>query len=136
MQTIDPKGTLLHRYPFLMIDGITEINTEKSIKGYKLITNNDWFITETQKTMPHILIVEALAQLGKFAEPKNSEGIGFLSSFDGVSFLGDAFPGNRLDLHYEVLRNKKGISLGKGIASINGRTIVKVEKILVLTRVR
>ncbi|WIY59140.1 3-hydroxyacyl-ACP dehydratase FabZ family protein [Bacillus arachidis] len=122
---------LPHRYPFLMIDRITDIEDGKSVKGYKLITNNEWFITESQNNMPHMLIVEALAQLGAFVGTDNSTGLGFLSSLDGVTFNGTATPGDKLDLQYEVLRNKRGFILGKGIASVNGKPIVTVEKLLV-----
>ncbi|MED4651811.1 3-hydroxyacyl-ACP dehydratase FabZ family protein [Bacillus pseudomycoides] len=125
------NDTLPHRYPFLMIDRITEIENEKSVKGYKLITSNEWFINPNQNSMPHMLIVEALAQLGAFVETSESTGLGFLSSLDGVTFNGTAIPGDKLDLQYEVLRNKRGFVLGKGIASVNGKPIVIVEKLLV-----
>ncbi|MEN1937893.1 3-hydroxyacyl-ACP dehydratase FabZ family protein [Paenibacillus sp. 102] len=125
------KDTLPHRHPFLMIDRITEIENEKSVKGYKLITSNEWFINEHQNNMPHMLIVEALAQLGAFVGTSESNGLGFLSSLDGVTFNGTAIPGDKLDLQYEVLRNKRGFILGKGIASVNGEPIVIVEKLLV-----
>ncbi|PEE37504.1 3-hydroxyacyl-ACP dehydratase FabZ family protein [Bacillus pseudomycoides] len=125
------NDTLPHRHPFLMIDRITEIENEKSVKGYKLITTNDWFINENQNSIPHMLIVEALAQLGAFVGTSKSNGLGFLSSLDGVTFNGTATPGDKLDLQYEVLRNKRGFILGKGIASVNGKPIVIVEKLLV-----
>ncbi|KEK22927.1 3-hydroxyacyl-ACP dehydratase FabZ family protein [Bacillus gaemokensis] len=125
------KDALPHRHPFLMIDKITEIEDKKSVKGYKLITNNEWFINENQQNMPHMLIVEALAQLGTFAGANDSNGLGFLSSLDGVEFIGTAKPGDKLDLYYEVVRNKRGFVLGKGVASVNGKIIVTVEKLLV-----
>ena len=60
------KDTLPHRYPFFMIDKITNVKESQSATGYKLITNNEWFINENQNYMPHMLIVEALAQLSAF----------------------------------------------------------------------
>ncbi|PFA17639.1 beta-hydroxyacyl-ACP dehydratase [Bacillus cereus] len=131
MNKINITDTLPHRYPFLMIDRIIEIEDGKSVKGYKFITNNEWFINENQNSMPHMLIVEALAQLGAFVGTSDSNGLGFLSSLDGVTFHGTAMPGDKLDLQYEVLRNKRGFILGKGIASVNGEPIVIVEKLLV-----
>ncbi|PFK29339.1 beta-hydroxyacyl-ACP dehydratase [Bacillus cereus] len=131
MNKINIKDTLPHRYPFLMIDRIIEIEDGKSVKGYKFITNNEWFINESQNSMPHMLIVEALAQLGAFVGTSDSNGLGFLSSLDGVTFHGTAMPGDKLDLQYEVLRNKRGFILGKGIASVNSEPIVIVEKLLV-----
>ncbi|EJS07351.1 3-hydroxyacyl-ACP dehydratase FabZ family protein [Bacillus mycoides] len=125
------KDTLPHRYPFLMIDKITNVKESQSATGYKLITNNEWFINKNQNYMPHMLIVEALAQLSAFVSTGKSEGLGFLSSLDGVEFHENAYPGDKLDLHYELTRNRRGFVLGKGIASVNGQSIVTIEKLLI-----
>ncbi|MFK4467916.1 3-hydroxyacyl-ACP dehydratase FabZ family protein [Bacillus sp. RC252] len=125
------KDTLPHLYPFLMIDKITNVKESQSATGYKLITNNEWFINENQNYMPHMLIVEALAQLSAFVSTGESEGLGFLSSLDGVEFHENAYPGDKLDLHYELTRNRRGFVLGKGIASVNGQSIVTIEKLLI-----
>ncbi|PGM91430.1 3-hydroxyacyl-ACP dehydratase FabZ family protein [Bacillus cereus] len=125
------KDTLPHRYPFLMIDKITNVKESQSATGYKLITNNEWFINENQNYMPHMLIAEALAQLSAFVSTGESEGLGFLSSLDGVEFHENAYPGDKLDLHYELTRNRRGFILGKGIASVNGQSIVTIEKLLI-----
>ncbi|MEX0136994.1 beta-hydroxyacyl-ACP dehydratase [Bacillus nitratireducens] len=125
------KDTLPHRYPFLMIDKITSVTESQSATGYKLITNNEWFINKNQNYMPHMLIVEALAQLSAFVSTGESEGLGFLSSLDGVEFHANAYPGDKLDLHYELTRNRRGFILGKGIASVNGQSIVTIEKLLI-----
>ncbi|PGU54184.1 beta-hydroxyacyl-ACP dehydratase [Bacillus cereus] len=125
------KDTLPHRYPFLMIDKITNVKESQSATGYKLITNNEWFINKNQNYMPHMLIVEALAQLSAFVSTGESEGLGFLSSLDGVEFHENTYPGDKLDLHYELTRNRRGFVLGKGIASVNGQSIVTIEKLLI-----
>ncbi|WP_377865355.1 3-hydroxyacyl-ACP dehydratase FabZ family protein [Bacillus sp. R86525] len=125
------KDTLPHRYPFLMIDKITNVKESQSATGYKLITNNEWFINKNQNYMPHMLIVEALAQLSAFVSTGESGGLGFLSSLDGVEFHENAYPGDKLDLHYELTRNRRGFVLGKGIASVNGQSIVTIEKLLI-----
>ncbi|MDT3498519.1 beta-hydroxyacyl-ACP dehydratase [Bacillus toyonensis] len=125
------KDTLPHRYPFLMIDKVTSIKQGESVTGYKLITNNEWFINDTQKHMPHMLIVEALAQLSAFVNTSDSEGLGFLSSLDGVEFHEKAYPGDKLDLHYELTRNRRGFILGTGMASVNGHPIVTIKKLLI-----
>ncbi|MGU3371717.1 3-hydroxyacyl-ACP dehydratase FabZ family protein [Bacillus mycoides] len=125
------KDTLPHRYPFLMIDKITNVKESQSATGYKLITNNEWFINKNQNYMPHMLIVEALAQLSAFVSTGESAGLGFLSSLDGVEFHENAYPGDKLDLHYELTRNRRGFVLGKGIASVNGQSIVTIEELLI-----
>ncbi|AFU13510.1 3-hydroxyacyl-ACP dehydratase FabZ family protein [Bacillus toyonensis] len=125
------KDTLPHRYPFLMIDKVTSIKQGESVTGYKLITNNEWFINDTQKHMPHMLIVEALAQLSAFVNTSDSEGLGFLSSLDGVEFHEKAYPGDKLDLHYELTRNRRGFVLGTGTATVNSHPIVTIKKLLI-----
>ncbi|OTW75950.1 beta-hydroxyacyl-ACP dehydratase [Bacillus thuringiensis serovar cameroun] len=125
------KDTLPHRYPFLMIDKVTSIKQGESVTGYKLITNNEWFINDTQKHMPHMLIVEALAQLSAFVNTSDSEGLDFLSSLDGVEFHEKAYPGDKLDLHYELTRNRRGFVLGTGTATVNSHPIVTIKKLLI-----
>ncbi|KAB2384910.1 3-hydroxyacyl-ACP dehydratase FabZ family protein [Bacillus toyonensis] len=125
------KDTLPHRYPFLMIDKVTSIKQGESVTGYKLITNNEWFINDTQKHMPHMLIVEALAQLSAFVNTSDSEGLGFLSSLDGVEFHEKGYPGDKLDLHYELTRNRRGFVLGTGTATVNSHPIVTIKKLLI-----
>ncbi|PGB56379.1 3-hydroxyacyl-ACP dehydratase FabZ family protein [Bacillus toyonensis] len=125
------KDTLPHRYPFLMIDKVTSIKQGESVTGYKLITNNEWFINDTQKHMPHMLIVEALAQLSAFVNTSDSERLGFLSSLDGVEFHEKAYPGDKLDLHYELTRNRRGFVLGTGTATVNSHPIVTIKKLLI-----
>ncbi|EJR63381.1 hypothetical protein IIO_02118 [Bacillus cereus VD115] len=125
------KDTLPHRYPFLMIDKVTSIKQGESVTGYKLITNNEWFINDTKKHMPHMLIVEALAQLSAFVNTSDSEGLGFLSSLDGVEFHEKAYPGDKLDLHYELTRNRRGFVLGTGTATVNSHPIVTIKKLLI-----
>ncbi|MFL0488633.1 MULTISPECIES: 3-hydroxyacyl-ACP dehydratase FabZ family protein [Bacillus] len=125
------KDTLPHRYPFLMIDKVTNIKQDESVTGYKFITNNEWFINDSQKHMPHMLIVEALAQLSAFIHTSDSEGLGFLSSLDGVEFHEKAYPGDTLDLRYELIRNRRGFVLGKGTATVSDQSIVTIEKLLI-----
>ncbi|AOY16288.1 beta-hydroxyacyl-ACP dehydratase [Bacillus sp. ABP14] len=125
------KDTLPHRYPFLMIDKVTNVKQGESVTGYKLITNKEWFINDSQKHMPHMLIVEALAQLSAFVHTSDSNGLGFLSSLDGVTFHEKAYPGDKLNLYYELTRNRRGFVLGKGTATVNNQPIVTIEKLLI-----
>ncbi len=125
------KDTLPHRYPFLMIDKVTNVKQGESVTGYKLITNKEWFINDSQKHMPHMLIVEALAQLSAFVHTSDSNGLGFLSSLDGVTFHEKAYPGDKLNLHYELTRNRRGFVLGKGTVTVNNQPIVTIEKLLI-----
>jgi 3-hydroxyacyl-[acyl-carrier-protein] dehydratase len=73
--------------------------------------------------------VIAFASLGK------ENGLGFLTSLKGIEFLGNAHPGDRLDLYYEVVKIKKGFVLGRAQASVDEQVIVSAEEIIIfLTR--
>ncbi|WP_284644102.1 3-hydroxyacyl-ACP dehydratase FabZ family protein [Paenibacillus silviterrae] len=129
MHTI--PSVLPHRYPFLMVDRVTEVEPGVSAAGWKNVTWNEWFITEEQPYMPGTMILEALAQLGAFAMSGSSGGLGFLSAFGGVEFLGQARPGDRIELQYEIVRNRRGFVLGKGTAAVDGSVIVKADELMV-----
>ncbi|SFB61682.1 3-hydroxyacyl-[acyl-carrier-protein] dehydratase [Cohnella sp. OV330] len=128
---IDIQSVLPHRYPFLMIDRIIEVEQGKWAKGYKNVSHNEWFVAEPLYCMPGMMIVEALAQLGALATMAGENSLGFLSSLKGIEFLDGARPGDKLDLYYEVVRNRRGFVVGKGEATVSGRTIVKAEEIMI-----
>lgn len=65
---MDPRTILPHRYPFLLLDTIDEVHRGKRARGTKVVTGSEWLVigttgTNTLRAMPHLLIVEALAQL-------------------------------------------------------------------------
>ncbi|OPA73834.1 beta-hydroxyacyl-ACP dehydratase [Paenibacillus selenitireducens] len=128
---MDISSIIPHRYPFLMVDRVLEVEPGKSVRGYKNVTRNEWFITDQCNYMPSMIIVEALAQIGAFAILNENNGYGFLSSLNGIEFLGNAYPGDRIELYYEVIKNKRGFILGKGEASIDGKVIVRAEEIMI-----
>lgn len=131
MNSYPVPGVLPHRYPFLMIDRVTEVDPGRMAKGWKSVTVNEWFFAGGAGEMPGTLIIEALAQLGAFAAMGDGGGLGFLSSLGGVEFLGAARAGDRVELEYEVLRNKRGFILGRGAASVDGEPIVRVAELMV-----
>ncbi|SDE66936.1 3-hydroxyacyl-[acyl-carrier-protein] dehydratase [Fontibacillus panacisegetis] len=128
---IDIQSVIPHRYPFLMIDRILEVEQGKWAKGYKNVTGNEWFISEPNNNMPRMMIVEALAQLGAFALTSSERNLGFLSSLNGIEFLGDAYSGDRIGLYYEVVKSRKGFVLGKGGAIVGDQVIIKAEEIMI-----
>lgn len=71
---------LPHRYPFLFIDGVIESEPGKHAAAYKLVSENDWFITDTQTEMPFSLMIEALAQTAAFTGITDENSLGLLSS--------------------------------------------------------
>ncbi|MEK3789857.1 MULTISPECIES: 3-hydroxyacyl-ACP dehydratase FabZ family protein [Paenibacillus] len=123
---------LPHRYPFIMLDHVTGYELSKWARGYKNVTWNDWFVTETNPYMPHTMVIEALAQLGAFAS-LDETGISLLTSLNQVEMHEKAVPGDRLDLYFEVTKRKRGFLVGKGLATVGDRIIVKAEEIVSYT---
>lgn len=103
------QATLPHRHPFLMVDKILEIVEGKTVKGLKHITANEWYITDKNKIMPNVMIVEALAQLGAFAAIGKDSDLGFLTAIKGAEFFSEASVGDQVHLFYELKRMKKGV---------------------------
>lgn len=124
---------LPHRYPFLMVDCITGLQAGQWAKGTKRVTGTEWYFAGQTPgpTMPHTMIVEALAQLGALAAMGHGGKLGFLSSIKGAEFCGHASPGDCLDLEYTLLKARRGFVVGSGQASVNGKVIVKVDEIMV-----
>ncbi|WP_052723631.1 3-hydroxyacyl-ACP dehydratase FabZ family protein [Paenibacillus wulumuqiensis] len=120
---------LPHRYPFLMIDEVSGYETSGWARGYKLVSWNEWYISEAQPYMPSTLVVESLAQLLAFATIDEA-GISFLTTLKGVRVLSQAAAGERIDLYVEVLRRRKGYVLGKGIASVGERIVLEADEIV------
>lgn len=128
---INIQDTLPHRYPFLLIDKVLEIEKNKWAKGYKNVSSNEWYINERNAEMPSTLIIEALAQLGAFGVISEESSLGFLSSLKGVEVIGQAIPGDRIDLYYEIIKNKRGFVVGRGVASVGDQVIINAEEIMI-----
>tara|TARA_Y100001970_G_C14218207_1_gene850938 strand:+ start:379 stop:825 length:447 start_codon:yes stop_codon:yes gene_type:complete len=112
------KEYLPHRYPFLFVDRVVEIELGKYIKAYKNITTNEPFFSghfPDRKVMPGVLILEAMAQasgiLGfKTMNKKPEEGsMYYFVGADALRFKKPAVPGDRIILESRVITNKKGI---------------------------
>ncbi len=118
---------LPHRYPFLFIDGVTESEPGKHAAAYKLVSENDWFITDTQTEMPFSLVVEALAQTAAFTGMTAENSLGLLSSVKKAEKLGAAVPGDRLDLTFKVTRNRRGFVFGHAKATVGGLPVAEAD---------
>ncbi|MFB6362850.1 3-hydroxyacyl-ACP dehydratase FabZ family protein [Paenibacillus elgii] len=125
---MDILDVLPHRPPFIMVDKIVETGPTW-VKGYKLITWNEWFISETTPYMPCSLIIEALAQMIAFISLEE-KGIAFLSTLKNFEMHSLARPGDRLDLYFEMTKRRKGYFLGRGTATVEDRVVVKGEEIV------
>lgn len=127
------KETIPHRYPFLLVDKVTEIEEGNRVTGLKNVTINEPFFQghfPDYPVMPGVLILEALAQVGAIAVlgmEENKGKIGFLAGVDKCRFKRQVVPGDTLELEVEILRMKGPIGKGKGIATVNGEVACQAE---------
>jgi 3-hydroxyacyl-[acyl-carrier-protein] dehydratase len=127
------KEIIPHRYPFLLVDRIIEIEEGKRAVGIKNVTANEEFFNghfPNYPVMPGVLIVEALAQVGAVAMLKKEENRGRLAFFAGIDncrFKKQVTPGDQLRLEVEIIRAKGAIGKGKGIATVDGELVCETE---------
>ncbi|MEW9677600.1 3-hydroxyacyl-ACP dehydratase FabZ [Lentibacillus sp. L22] len=133
MDTKEIKETLPHRYPFLLVDKITEVDEGKRVAGIKNVSINEPFFQghfPDYPVMPGVLIIEALAQVGAITmlgKEENKGKIGFLAGVDKCRFKRQVKPGDQLKLEVEILRLKGPIGKGKGIATVDGELACEAE---------
>ena len=119
---------LPHRFPFVMVDRVTEIISGKSIRGHKCVSINEpWFPGHfpDRPIMPGVLILEALAQLGGIlayaSDPFDpTTNLMFFLGIDKAKFRRPVTPGDRLDLFVEVLHHRSNVWKLRGEASVDG----------------
>lgn len=123
------KEVIPHRYPFLLVDRIIEIEPAKKAVGIKNVTVNESFFQghfPDHPVMPGVLIVEALAQVGACAILSMEEykgKIAFFAGIDRVRFRGQVQPGDTLQLEVELTRLRGKIGKGNAVARV-GDTVV------------
>ncbi|KMK95918.1 3-hydroxyacyl-ACP dehydratase FabZ [Rossellomorea marisflavi] len=132
------KDIIPHRYPFLLVDRILEVEEGKSAIGIKNVTANEEFFNghfPDYPVMPGVLIVEALAQVGAVAMLKKEENRGRLAFFTGIDkcrFKRQVKPGDQLRLEVEMVRFKGAIGKGKGVATVDGEVACELEMMFAL----
>ena len=129
---------LPHRYPFLLVDRITECEPGKLAVGRKCVTANEPFFQghfPGRKIMPGVLILEALAQTGAVALLSDEAYKGKLALFGGIRsarFRRQVVPGDVLELKCEIISMKGPAGIGKAAAFVDGETAVSAELIFAL----
>jgi 3-hydroxyacyl-[acyl-carrier-protein] dehydratase len=131
------KKIIPHRYPFLLVDKVVEINSLKAAKGIKNVTFNEPFFQghfPSSPIMPGVLIVEALAQtaavmVGVSLNLEEKNLLIYFMGIDNCKFRRKVEPGDRLELKVNVLRGKLGSKVWKfsGEASVDGLIAAQVE---------
>jgi 3-hydroxyacyl-[acyl-carrier-protein] dehydratase len=126
---------LPHRYPFLLVDRVVELEPGARIKAFKNVTANEEFFNghfPGQPVMPGVLIIEAMAQavaiLGSKSIGEDRGGrIIFLAGVDGARFRKPVKPGDRLDIEGTVIKRKAGLWKFAAVATVDGEKVAEAE---------
>ncbi len=129
---------LPHRYPFLLVDRIVELEEGKRAVGIKNVTINEEFFNghfPDYPVMPGVLIIEALAQVGGVALLKaegNQGRLAFLTGIDNCRIKKQVVPGDQLRLEVEFIKLRGQMGKGKGIATVDGELVCETEILFAL----
>jgi 3-hydroxyacyl-[acyl-carrier-protein] dehydratase len=126
---------LPHRYPFLLVDKVEEMELGKKIVGIKNVTINEPFFQghfPGHPIMPGVLIVEAMAQVGGIlafkSEPDKTDGsVVYFMGIDNARFRKPVLPGNQLRLELEVVKRRRAIWRFKGEAYVGEELVAEAE---------
>ena len=127
LENIDIQKVLPHRYPFLLVDRVTELEDGKRAVGIKNVTVNEPFFQghfPQNPIMPGVLIVEALAQVGAvmlLSMPENRGKLGVFTGIDAMKFRRQVIPGDTLTLEAELLMYRHGMGKAKVSATVEGK---------------
>lgn len=127
------KDIIPQRYPFLMIDRVTELNPGVSAEGYKNLSINEEFFQghfPNEPVMPGVLIIEAMAQMGAVAILSKEEYKGKNAYFAGINkakFKHKVIPGDTLNIKVEIIKMRMNMGVGKCEASVNGTKVCEGE---------
>ena len=121
------KALIPHRYPFLLVDRITECVPGQMAVGRKCVTVNEQFFCghfPQKHVMPGVLIIEALAQVGAVAILTEEENKGKIVLFGGIKnarFKRQVVPGDVLELKCELTARRGPVGFGKAVATVDGQ---------------
>jgi 3-hydroxyacyl-[acyl-carrier-protein] dehydratase len=126
---------LPHRPPFLLVDRVVLFEPMKRLVGWKGVTMNEPFFPghfPGKPVMPGVLILEALAQSAALCalmsmKPADAGKLTFLMGIDNARFRRPVVPGDRLELHVEVTKNKGAVWKETGKAIVDGQTCAEAD---------
>lgn len=128
LDIVEIQKLLPHRYPFLMVDAIVEMERLKRIVGIKNVTMNEYYFQghfPGRPVMPAVLIIEAMAQTGGLLLlmdiPDRANKLLFFVAVDGARFRRPVVPGDQLRIECNVLNWRGDFCKLEGKATVNGQ---------------
>ena len=129
---------LPHRYPFALVDKISDYEPGKWAKGIKCVSVNEMHFNghfPQYHVMPGVLIIEAMAQVGAIAAlalEENKGKIGLLAGIKNARFKKQVRPGDLLELYCEITNQRGAIGFGQAKATVNGEIAATAELIFAI----
>ena len=125
------EDILPHRYPFLLVDRITELEVDKRIVGIKNVSLNEryhWHGGNGSPALPPTILTEVVAQVGAIlvlAKPENRRRLPFFAGIERVRYRKPVYPGDVVVIEARVVRLRSRMGLLEGDARVNGRVVME-----------
>ncbi|HJT22225.1 MAG TPA: 3-hydroxyacyl-ACP dehydratase FabZ [Nitrospira sp.] len=140
MEQAEIQALLPHRYPFLLVDRVLELEPDRRIVGIKNVTINEPFFQghfPGRPVMPGVLILEAMAQVGGLLAFKSmgqsARPVVYLTGVDGAKFRRPVVPGDRLRCEIDVLRKRAPFWKMQGKAFVESELVCEAEVTAMVT---
>lgn len=121
---------LPHRYPFLLVDRIIAFEPDKRIVGIKSVSMNErylWSAGPGKPVLPPTVLTEAVGQVGAImilAKPENREKFIFFMGIERVRYRRPVYAGDVVEIEATVIKLRSRVGVLRGIARVDGRTVV------------
>jgi len=122
---------LPHRFPFLLVDRITELEPDRRIVGIKNVTLNERYLAHTdgeEPALPPTILTEAIAQVGAImilAKPENREKLPLFMGIERVRYRRPVHPGDVVEIEATVRRLRSRMGILRGIGRVNGKVVIE-----------
>jgi 3-hydroxyacyl-[acyl-carrier-protein] dehydratase len=139
IDVVEIQKILPHRYPFLLVDKVTELTPEESLVGYKNVTIGEQIFEghfPGHPIYPGVMILEGMAQaggilafksMGDMTEEEAAEKVVYFMSIDKAKFRNPVKPGDRLEYRLSVIKHKGAIWMLDGKAYVDDKLVSEAE---------